>query len=216
MKETITGRDVLVISTLCTGFGVLLAWGLFYRWGSAPAAKPFDAPAWVQAVGSIGAILIAIAVPAIQHRLAVQREADDSLNRARSLSLFIRPSIENFHDKLDEVWRSENPDDPFRLDELADRNQGTLYSSTTIALQIPDELLRNVAELHELGRAAPGILRAIHCVQAANRLTGWTQEFAEKIILDREMFYDHLWNATAGIQESLKAIDEFFPKRNRQ
>ncbi|WP_449466050.1 hypothetical protein [Stenotrophomonas humi] len=63
MKEPITNRDLFVISILCTGFGTLLAWGLFYRWGSAPDIKPFDLPAWVQAIGSITAICVAIYVP---------------------------------------------------------------------------------------------------------------------------------------------------------
>lgn len=63
MKEPITGRDLFVISATCTGFGALLAWGLFYRWGSAPNVKDVDLSAWVQAIGTVIAIGIAIAVP---------------------------------------------------------------------------------------------------------------------------------------------------------
>jgi len=63
MKEPITERDLFVISTICTGFGVLLAWGLFYNWGSAPSVKQIDLSGWVQAIGTLIAITIAIAVP---------------------------------------------------------------------------------------------------------------------------------------------------------
>ncbi|WHL17651.1 hypothetical protein [Stenotrophomonas acidaminiphila] len=63
MKEPITGRDLVVISAISAGFGLLLAWGLFYRWGSAPPHKPIDLPAWVQAIGSVLAIGVAIWIP---------------------------------------------------------------------------------------------------------------------------------------------------------
>lgn len=63
MKEPITGRDLFVISTISTGFGVLLAWGLFYRWGSMPIAKPVDYAAWFQAIGGMLSVLVAAAVP---------------------------------------------------------------------------------------------------------------------------------------------------------
>lgn len=63
MKEPITGRDLFVISTLCTGFGALLAWGLFYRWDSMPVAKPVDYAAWFQAIGGMLSVLVAAAVP---------------------------------------------------------------------------------------------------------------------------------------------------------
>lgn len=150
MKEPITGRDLFVISTLCTGFGVLLAWGLFYRWGSAPQPKPFDAPAWVQAIGSIVAILVAIAVPAWQRfqQRADARYVDDL--KARSLaSVIFRGAKE-----LDQEIR-----DALNRLEVAcqqDRQRAVLYVS------IPEIVYDHKDRLYILGEPGSNLLRAMY------------------------------------------------------
>lgn len=58
-----SGRDAIVLTVFGFAFGILSAWGLFYSWGTAPATKPVDLPAWTQAIGSILAIGLAIYVP---------------------------------------------------------------------------------------------------------------------------------------------------------
>ena len=63
MKEPITERDLIVISTLCACLGALLSWGLFYRWGSAPGLKPLDTSAWVQALVAATVGTAAVYVP---------------------------------------------------------------------------------------------------------------------------------------------------------
>ena len=88
MKEPVTGRDLLVISALCTALGVLVAWGLFYRWGTAPPLKPMDLPAWVQAVGSVGAILAAIGIAA--HERSVAKSLFERQERLASNGRFTR------------------------------------------------------------------------------------------------------------------------------
>lgn len=113
MKEPITGRDLFVISTLCTGFGVLLAWGLFYRWGSAPKVKAFDLPAWVQAIGSITAICVAIYVPWRQRnqqmadaRLAEERRIGRDREVVRLMHAAMFQPVESFRTTCIQIQKS--------------------------------------------------------------------------------------------------------------
>lgn len=106
MKEPITGRDLFVISVLCTGFGFLLAWGLFHRWGTFPPSKPIDWPAWVQAVGSVVAICVAIAVPMAQrsHQLAEARAQSHALCKVMAAAL--RQPVGSFRNRCKMVWQN--------------------------------------------------------------------------------------------------------------
>jgi len=150
MKEPITARDLFVISTICTGFGVLLSWGLFYRWGSAPQAKPFDAPAWVQAIGSIVGILVAIAVPAWQRfqQRADARYTDDL--KARSLASVIFRGVKDLEQAIQDAF-----------DRLAAvHNQGRQRS--TLYVGIPDIIYDHKDRLYILGEPGSNLLRAMY------------------------------------------------------
>ncbi|WP_447896780.1 hypothetical protein [Stenotrophomonas acidaminiphila] len=103
MKESITGRDLFVISTVCTGFGVLLAWGLFYRWGSAPPSKPIDWPAWAQAIGSIIAIAVAIAVPWSIHRAAEASDKRVEYLQATTIAGAFQPFISYYRGRANSL-----------------------------------------------------------------------------------------------------------------
>lgn len=193
--------------------GFVAAIGLFGITGQIQFGK--DAPAWVQAIGSIIAILIAIAIPAVQHKLAGGQEEAAMLNKARSLGLYIRPSIEDLAKRLDAVWDYEDPENFQAMGYVLDTNQCCLGEYAFKALQIPQPLISSLAKLHGLGPAAAGILRAIHCIQSAEGLT--TQgSSGGKIIYDMKLFYDHLWDATKGATDSLNAIDAFFPRGTRK
>lgn len=214
MKHGRTDRDWAVVSVMTFGAGVVITWALTSPQPSWPTLTIEQWAAWVQAIGSLVAILIAIAVPAVQHRLAAKRKNEETLDRARSLALFIRPAIETFGENLDEIWANENPDDAGAVED-ADTNQSYLGPRAQFALRIPDDLLANVSTLHELGPAASGVLRAIHCVQSADRLTTWPPTGGRKVVFDKKQFYDHLWDATGGVASCLNAIDAFFPRRGR-
>lgn len=103
MKEPITARDLFVISTICTGFGVLLAWGLFYRWGSAPPVKPVDLPAWVQAIGSVIAIAVAVAVPLAQRRQLLEEQQKSKAALCRIMAIALRQPIGAFRNRCKRV-----------------------------------------------------------------------------------------------------------------
>lgn len=131
MKEPITGRDLFVVSTICTGFGVLLAWGLFYRWGSAPKAEPFDLPAWVQAIGSITAIGVAIYVPWRQRNQQIEDARQVEKSRAQREREIVRlmhsamfHPVESFRTtciQLQKSVRSPLNDRRFLPDDVFDR-----------------------------------------------------------------------------------------------
>lgn len=72
-----SNTDGIVLMIIGFGYGVLAAWALFYEWGSAPSIKQVDLSAWIQAIGSIAAILTAAAVPTalyLQQRRADRRK----------------------------------------------------------------------------------------------------------------------------------------------
>lgn len=70
--------DTFVLLIFTFAYGTLFSWAIFYRWGSGPDIKPVDLSAWVQAIGSILAIAVAIYVPWRQrnHEILDQRMKD--------------------------------------------------------------------------------------------------------------------------------------------
>lgn len=72
-----TGYALLVAFAI----GVLWLFGLTLPWAAWKADG--NLAAWVQAIGSLVAIIVAIAVPAVQHALAEQRIAAESAARVR-------------------------------------------------------------------------------------------------------------------------------------
>ncbi|MEN5209382.1 hypothetical protein ABE493_14805 [Stenotrophomonas terrae] len=154
MKEPITERDLLIISTICTGFGILLSWGLFYRWGSAPPSKPVDLSAWVQAIGSIVGILLAIAIPYLQRRSEVRDRKERDALIARSLGTVLLRELIKFEGK---IKRDQRIASGAGSTEIVDIETNT----------IPREIWDRVERLHELGPAGHHALLAINAVQHA-------------------------------------------------
>ncbi|WP_267122929.1 hypothetical protein [Xanthomonas sacchari] len=220
MKEQPFGRDTVVLLIMAFGFGALFAWGLT----APPAApsklpsKPLDWPAWVQAVGSLLAIAIAIAVPAVQHQLAARERIRESRDRARSLGLELYPYIEEMLRKNNAIWDAEHPDHD--VEEAGD-NCCFIGARTRKALEIPLEMKEKLASLHQLGPAAEGIQTAVYnIVRATQFLTtkevrreteifGWTIDH-RTITFDKKRFYDLMWGALQGMTASQAHIDALF------
>ncbi len=72
------------------------------------AMKPEVQAAWVQAIGSIAAILIAIAIPAAQHFITMRGTRRERADRARSLGLLLLPHIKSFAAKNEKIWSEEH------------------------------------------------------------------------------------------------------------
>ncbi|MFA8515760.1 hypothetical protein [Xanthomonas campestris] len=100
MSSTVSNRDLFIIAVMAFAFGGLFAWALI----DPPSAQrlatsskqPSEWPAWVQAIGSVLAIAVAIAVPYWQKsKEKAQRIADDSA-RARVVAGAIQPYVSSY------------------------------------------------------------------------------------------------------------------------
>jgi hypothetical protein len=168
--------------------------------------------AWVQALGSIAAILVAIAVPAYQHRVTRRREGQAASLRARALSLAVLADLEIVAKRLDAIWTFEHPD---TLPNVHD-NPGTknLGHRTLAAIEIPQTLQSRIDTLHEMGPGGDAALRCIHhLVRARELVTGLPGDV--QVTFDADRFYDFLWAATGDVVSALNRIDAHFvtPKR---
>lgn len=212
MKEPITERDLLVIGTLCTGFGVLLSWGLFYRWGSLPPSKSIDWSAWVQAIGSVFAIFVAIAIPfAMAHR-EHQRRIKVQRARAQGYALLTLPATEQYLSTIRSVqWqlRQQNSDSFF---EMADK------------LKIQPDLAERLKDIHELedagARLAVGINSADLAAAAMNNYEFYIrygpkhfdEHTGEETIIDppTDDFEALILDAAESLQEAIYKMRAYF------
>lgn len=112
--------------------------------------KPEVQAAWVQAVGSIVAILVAIAVPAWQR---AEQRADaryaDAL-RARSVAAVIFRAVKDLRDEIEQSfhWLEDA--------RQRGRKQATLY------VALPEALADRKEQLHLLGEPGSNLLRAMY------------------------------------------------------
>ncbi|WP_423169700.1 hypothetical protein [Stenotrophomonas maltophilia] len=182
-----------------------------------------DAPAWVQAIGSIVAILIAVAVPATQHYLSDRKQRQEAQDKARSLGLLLLPHIASFAELNNNVWLHEHPDD--NVEDIRD-NACIAGYITRSALEVPEEISDRIDELHVLGPAAEGVQRAVFNVISAGELVvfedvprenafGSMSDHREPVIQDKTKFYDLLWDALGGLTISQVKIEEMFPHAKR-
>lgn len=111
--DAITPRNLYATATASFVFGAFLAWVLSYGKTCIGPLKPFDAPAWIQAIGGLIGLGIAIAIPTwaamtartekrAKERLRVKR-AEAILHPALTeLSRRLGNFIESYDDKNDD------------------------------------------------------------------------------------------------------------------
>ncbi|MBH1636363.1 hypothetical protein I5U65_14750 [Stenotrophomonas maltophilia] len=185
--------------------------------------KPEVQAAWVQAIGSIAAILLAVAVPAIQHRLASKERQRQKADLARSLGLMLLPAIQDFGERNNLLWMHEDPDD--NVEDL-DANSCIAGPVTRAALDVPEAVSKRIHELHDLGPAAEGLQQAVFNVTAARDLMvvrridratagGNKISFPEHVIYDKRQFYDLMWGALQGLTDCQNRIESAFTHRAR-
>lgn len=130
--------------------GAVLAFGALGIIGQIRFGK--DAPAWVQAIGSVLAIAVAIAVLLWVQRRERQLALEDKRLRVISFSIAMLPAAESFmtalRTALSIATDEDAPDGP-DLDYAAD------------TAKVPDELQSKIADLHEVGEPALPLMRAI-------------------------------------------------------
>lgn len=114
------------------------------------------AAAWVQAIGSVAAILVAVAVP-VWMRVGDRRSAQTERKlRARSLALNLHPALRRLRAIVmilnDNVNKALNPPKGRGVSrETAQEALANLLFSKPVVISIPDELKQQIPELHLLG-----------------------------------------------------------------
>ncbi|OJH80128.1 MAG: hypothetical protein BSK19_07610 [Stenotrophomonas maltophilia] len=87
-------RDVFVLLTMAFGYGALFSWALFYRADSIPPLKEVDPAAWIQAIGALLGILVAIAIPTAIHFSEGRRQRAKEKNKAKSVFAFAQKDLQ--------------------------------------------------------------------------------------------------------------------------
>lgn len=208
MKQGRTDRDWAVVALMTFVAGAVIAWALTSNQQAWPKLTVEQSAAWVQAIGSIVAILLAVAVPAVQHAIAAKIRQREARDKSRSLGLLLLPHIRALTEKNNQLWSMEHPDDD--VYDVDDRTcQAGEYA--VAALTIPAEILKHVAVLHDLGEAAAGLQRAIFNIGAAGEISFVPPHEDYLLVTDKTRFYDLLWDALVGLTESQERIEALFP-----
>lgn len=126
-------------------------------------------PAWVQAIGSIAAICVAIYIPfQIQKREHLLAERNRQL-RIRSYAIAFQPLIEDFRNNLASSLEAatdfDHPDGP-RLKDAEKLCRPT------------DALISRAAELHEIGQPAAGVILAISLAATVRQRLRYAESYA--------------------------------------
>ncbi|WP_146010641.1 hypothetical protein [Xanthomonas arboricola] len=101
MSSTVSNRDLFIIAVIAFGFGGLFTWALIdpptvQRLAATTNHQPSEWPAWVQAIGSVFAIAVAIAVPYWQKQKENAQRIADDFARARIVAGAIQPYVSSY------------------------------------------------------------------------------------------------------------------------
>lgn len=153
MKKGRTDRDWAVVAVMAFGAGAFFVWALMSG-GLRPVHAPKDLPAWVQAIGSIAAILVAVGVPAWQRRQELRDKRAQEALVARSFGLILLRELETMQRRIE---RDIDEVEKRPLDDDIMTNKDT----------IPQELWDKGESLHLLGPAGGHTISAIHAIHRA-------------------------------------------------
>jgi hypothetical protein len=119
-------------------------------WLGWPCLSASEWAAWVQAIGSIAAIGIAIWIPIRIHRADQNRVDAEKRLRARSFALALLPAVETVAANVRHAaWRLKSEDAHFELEKVSE------------SLAIPAELEGRILEVHEMGAAGEKLQDAL-------------------------------------------------------
>lgn len=125
--------------------------------------------AWVQALGSVAALAIAVAIPISIHRADRKRIDDEKRVRARSYALALLPALEGYASSVRQVkWRLRQEDAHLELYEIS------------VLLDLPADLNGRILDIHEMGALAIRIQDALSAIPGLKAL-----------INDHEFFLRH-------------------------
>ncbi|CAD2245460.1 hypothetical protein [Xanthomonas arboricola] len=143
-------RDALVISAIAFAFGGLFSWALIdppmvkiASEAAAASVEQTDLSAWVQAVGSVLAIFVAIVVPVRLQQQAKMEKAAEAKAKARSMAV----------DLLDEITDLAGSMQTLQADGYRTLGDAYGYDAAQRRVAIPVALKQSAKQLHALGPA---------------------------------------------------------------
>jgi hypothetical protein len=157
--------------------------------------------AWLQAIFSIVAIVVAIAVPAAQHR--TERQAADAKDqrKARALGILLRAPLEQWLERFrhfEEAERGFDGDISPRAFVTAGANERGLFTP-------PPEVVSNLAELYLLGAASDHLFEAINqSYEAKSRATVLDEELAGDNFSSATEFMAVIHKSYASVQNEIR------------
>lgn len=160
MKNGRTDRDWTVVAVMAFIAGAILTWALLSR--HPPQPRPpsdIDWPAWVQAVGSLIGIAVAIAVPMTVSQRERNRVERIELRRSRTYALLLITRIDELGYAIRAAQYAASEEDGYERahEYLVDRTRGDW-----------------VLQIHELGEAAESLQAALFAAaDIARALNEW-------------------------------------------
>ncbi|HBC50703.1 hypothetical protein [Stenotrophomonas maltophilia] len=172
-KERPDSRDVLVLLTMAFAFGAFFSWALFYRPGSLPPLKAVDPAAWLQAIGSLIAIVVAIGVPTFLYISERDRQRAKELNKAKCVFAFVQNDLHTTVLMLGHTkWMVQ---------------QGQFASSIKEAeawdahTRIPDSLVEAMRAAHEFPALIDGLIEFYFQMNHTNAFARYFATSAESV-----------------------------------
>lgn len=156
------------------------------EWVGFGALKPEQQAAWIQAIGSVIALAIAVGIPLIQGLL--RRRA--SHQRARSLALLVITDLEEVQEGMDVFSGQVDQDD-----------RSLIMENTEPFFVVPHALLAHRSDLHLLGPAAKDTIDTVALMFVARRELARAKRIAEHPDRYEYEIYDldRVRNAAKGI-----------------
>lgn len=165
VKEGPSYRDLIAASLIAFIAAFTAAWGLFAGTSVMEMAGRTDWPAWVQAVGSVGAILVAVYVPTRISNREHQTARQKQLYQARGLAFVLLPIVLSAGAGIysaRERWKHC----PLKYDD----------DEVTEYLVVPSALMDRLLDLHILSEAGVAIQAAIVAINSLR--TGIFSQYA--------------------------------------
>lgn len=162
----------------------------------AAEAAGIDWPAWVQAVGSVGAIIFAVLVPR-WHRKAdkLEREKRDALE-AVALAAIVMRELEEFRSRVNRELSKARRAGPHSIIEIE-----------TDKKTIPQALWDTALQLPKLGATGQSTLKAMYSVHRARDYAGRdntvVREDIRSYIVLMERAKEHCEAAITGVRQIL-------------
>lgn len=174
-------------------FGAALALGVLCIIGPIHLGK--DAPAWVQAIGSVMAILVAVIVPFIlSYQERGRRDRDQAL-RAKSLAFVLLPAVVAMQRA---VRQAEH-----RWARIIDEEDD---DSVLEVLAAPDALIDRLVILHELGPALSDVHDVLDAIDQLRRTIPYAYNY---LVNGGVSVINHYTGETEDMEEPDSVEDAF-------